>query len=412
MSRYAVLDIETTGLSPAHHHRILEVAVVLVDDGGEVVYQWETLVNPERDVTATEIHSLTGADVYRAPTFAQIAGNLTNLLNGRVPVAHNLAFDAPFLAAEYSRIGVSAPLTRADGLCTMRMASRYLSTSAKTLDACCGCIGYVVERGHSALSDAQAAASLLTHYMGADSAFTNSWLAVIVASQNLGWPSLPVGDAELLPRSNEGPTRSDHFLARLSRRTSRSTVHPEADSYLELLDRALLDRRLSHHEQDELVAAAEWLGIGREGALHLHRTYLKELAKIALEDSVLTPDELADLRLVAATLGLTDGDVDAALRSSTGVRPTSGGLGGFALHAGDRIVFTGDEPGLDRNTLAQEAKALGLRVTNAVSGRTDLLVAADPDSLSGKARKARELGVPIVDYRTYLRFLEALRLQT
>ncbi len=68
MSRFAVVDIETTGLSPAHNHRILELAVVLVDDEGNLVYEWETLLNPERDVGATDIHGLSAADVYAAPT--------------------------------------------------------------------------------------------------------------------------------------------------------------------------------------------------------------------------------------------------------------------------------------------------------------------------------------------------------
>jgi DNA polymerase-3 subunit epsilon len=39
MSHYAVIVIETTGLSPAHHHRIVELAVVLIDDDGNVVYE-------------------------------------------------------------------------------------------------------------------------------------------------------------------------------------------------------------------------------------------------------------------------------------------------------------------------------------------------------------------------------------
>ena len=99
MSCYAVIDVETTGLSPAHNHRILEVAVILVDNDGNKVYEWETLINPVRDVWATEIHGLTAADVYSAPTFDQIAPELGSLLRGRVPVAHNLSFDAPFLAA-------------------------------------------------------------------------------------------------------------------------------------------------------------------------------------------------------------------------------------------------------------------------------------------------------------------------
>lgn len=82
------------------------------------------------------------------------------------------------------------------------------------------------------------------------------------------------------------------------------------------------------------------------------------------------------------------------------------------LHAGDKIVFTGEEPAFDRQDLAREAEALGLRVTGPVSGRTRLLVAADPDCTSGKARKARDLQVPIVDYATYFRLLDALRSPT
>lgn len=62
-----------------------------------------------------------------------------------------------------------------------------------------------------------------------------------------------------------------------------------------------------------------------------------------------------------------------------------------------------------RADLEYQARVLGLRVTGSVSSNTTLVVAADPDSLSGKARKARSLGVPIVDYATYLRMLESPR---
>lgn len=75
----------------------------------------------------------------------------------------------------------------------------------------------------------------------------------------------------------------------------------------------------------------------------------------------------------------------------------------FALKPGDTVVFTGEAPGMTRADLEYQARALRLRVTGAVSRNTTLVVAADPDSLSGKARKARSLGIPIVDYPTYLR---------
>jgi DNA polymerase III subunit epsilon len=71
-------------------------------------------------------------------------------------------------------------------------------------------------------------------------------------------------------------------------------------------------------------------------------------------------------------------------------------------------VFAGEAPGVDRADLEYQARALGLRVTGAVSGKTSLVVAADPDSISGKARKARDLGVPIVDYPTYMSMLDSV----
>ncbi len=107
-------------------------------------------------------------------------------------------------------------------------------------------------------------------------------------------------------------------------------------------------------------------------------------------------------------LGLTTEDVSRPLD------PTEcGDAGGrdicrFSLVAGDAVVFTGEAPGIERLELEYQAKSLGLRVTSAVSGKTRLVVAADPDSISGKARKARDLGIPIVDYASYLTMLDSL----
>ena len=49
-----------------------------------------------------------------------------------------------------------------------------------------------------------------------------------------------------------------------------------------------------------------------------------------------------------------------------------------------------------------------LRVTSAVSGKTALLVAADPWSQSGKAKAARQLGVRIVTEQVFLYYLEQI----
>lgn len=401
MSRYAVIDIETTGFSAAHHHRIVEVAVVLVDDGGNLVYEWETLVNPQRDVAATEVHGLTAADLYGAPTFDQIAAELESLLQGRVPVAHNLGFDAPFLAAEYGRLGYSVPLGPTSGLCTMRLASCYLPKGPRTLEACCDCIGCRIESAHAALDDARVTAALLSHYMAQDGDFLNSWMDVVSGAQRGVWPPIPAGTAARISRQTAAAGRSEHFLGRLASRTPRSEIHPEANSYLAVLDRVLLDRQLSLHEQDELVSTAEMMGLGQEDALALHRLYLSALARIALDDGILSSVEREDLESVAGVLGLPDDSLQDALDAAARPVPDGCVVGTFALSPGDAVVFTGDAPGVDRSDLEYQAKALGLRVTGAVSGKTSLVVAADPDSISGKARKARDLGVPIVDYATY-----------
>jgi len=408
MSRYAVIDIETTGFSPAHHHRIVEIAIVLVDDDGNLVYEWETLVNPQRDVGASEIHGLTAADLYSAPTFAQVAPELESLLRGRVPVAHNLSFDGPFVAAEYDRLGYAVPLSPTLGLCTMRLASRYLPSGPRTLEACCDCIGCRIESAHAALDDARATAHLLSHYIQRDGDFLASWADVISAAQGGAWPEIPTSSPIRVSRQTLAAATSQHYLGRLSSRTPRSEAHPEANSYLALLDRVLLDRQLSRHEQDELVSVAEMMGLSREDAIAVNRVYLSALGRVAIEDGVLTSDERADLESVATMLGLTTEDVDAAIIApidSTAVTPK---VGAFALKPGDAVVFTGDAPGIDRTELEYQARSLGLRPTGSVSGKTNLVVAADPDSLSGKARKARDLGIPIVGYDTYLRMLDSV----
>lgn len=50
MDSYAVIDFETTGLSPAHGARPTEIAVVLVR-GGEIVDRYQSLMNPGVPIT-------------------------------------------------------------------------------------------------------------------------------------------------------------------------------------------------------------------------------------------------------------------------------------------------------------------------------------------------------------------------
>lgn len=118
---YAVVDVETTGLNPAHH-RVIEIAVSLLAADGSVEEQWSSLVRPPGTTGPVHIHGITRADVEHAPTFVEISAELSRLLTGRVLVAHNAAFDWSFLAHEAARCGVHLPVEQR--LCTVVLARR------------------------------------------------------------------------------------------------------------------------------------------------------------------------------------------------------------------------------------------------------------------------------------------------
>ncbi|WP_460363961.1 3'-5' exonuclease, partial [Actinocorallia lasiicapitis] len=126
MNGYAVVDVETTGLDPGRHDRVVEIGVVQLDPAGRETGSWGSLVNPGRDLGPQRIHRIVAADVRHAPAFAELAGTVADLLRGRIVAAHNLAFDAAFLAAEFRRAGTDVPLDPASGACTMRWAPVFL----------------------------------------------------------------------------------------------------------------------------------------------------------------------------------------------------------------------------------------------------------------------------------------------
>ena len=72
----AVIDVETTGLFPLRHDRVIEIAAVVVDGDGRIVRQFVSLLNPGRDIGPSSIHGLTSEDILHTPQFGEIAGLL------------------------------------------------------------------------------------------------------------------------------------------------------------------------------------------------------------------------------------------------------------------------------------------------------------------------------------------------
>lgn len=150
----AFVDIETTGGSLALH-RVIDVAVIGAT-GGEVDFEWQSLVNPGVPVPAG-ITALTGIDTAMladAPPFEKIAKELRARLEGRVFVAHNVRFDYGFIRREFAALGDS---WRSPNLCTVRLSrALYPEMPRHNLDAVMERHGIAIENRHRAMPDAQA----------------------------------------------------------------------------------------------------------------------------------------------------------------------------------------------------------------------------------------------------------------
>src|SRR5690606_12787112 len=117
--RYAVVDIETSGLS-VRRHRVLQIAVVTVEEGS-VVDEWTSLVRLPwyRRVGPRRVHGLTRRELRSAPASAEVLAELARRLDGAVFVAHNVRFDWPFLERAARRARVALPPV--EQLCTLRL---------------------------------------------------------------------------------------------------------------------------------------------------------------------------------------------------------------------------------------------------------------------------------------------------
>jgi DNA polymerase III subunit epsilon len=151
--RFAFVDLETTGVSPADD-RITEVGIVRVD-GDTVVDEWSSLLDPGVPIPP-EIQALTGitsAMVRGAPRFAELWPQIAARLAGRIFVAHNARFDYGFLKAEFRRVGERFS---ADVLCTVRLSRRlFPQYTSHRLDALIDRHRLPAAERHRALGDAR-----------------------------------------------------------------------------------------------------------------------------------------------------------------------------------------------------------------------------------------------------------------
>lgn len=420
---YAVIDLETTGFSPARGDRIVEIGVVLIDDSGAVEGEWTTLVNPQRDVGATHVHGIRASDVVDAPLFGDVAAHLVNLLSGRTLAAHNQEFDLRFLRAELAGQGYMLPATYA-ALCTMLWA-RASFGAAKLRDVC-AVLAIENTAAHAALGDARATAAVVTALMHAVGR-TNRWEAdVLSAVFPLTEDSAEV--ARNAPRALVAEDKPMAFIDTASlplwERVSIPLDFNDAGAavYLDMLTRVLEDGLISTVEYSRLEAIAEVAHLSQERVSGLHRVYVAAAVDEALADGLVSEDERRELAQIATILDLPmpelPGPTVVAAKGRTGGEPSpsqkvraecvdasqeTGAV--FTLASGARVVFTG-AMSRPREAWARAIAEAGF-VTGSVTKNCAVLVAEDPASQSGKAKTARAHGIPIVTEAEFIPVFEA-----
>lgn len=341
---FATIDFETTGLFPNGNDRAIEVAIVHSDPDGTITGRWDTLLNPGRDLGRQDIHRISAAEILGAPTFADIAPELIDYLDGRVLVAHNASFDTRFLLAELARAEVwtSHDLVT---LCTMQLARVYLPGSGRALVDCCAAFDIELEGAHRASVDAGATAQLLASYI-AHSEDRYGWSDHLTRAAAYSYGRLPSRGTAWYPRENAQSGNDHHFLERITDNLAEFSGPDEHNEYLALLDRALLDRVLSVHEAEGLIDLAGSLGISRSACEKLNLEYFWALGAAAWSDGILTEDETADLVAVAALPRIPPSQVEKVL-TPPDVIPASpkqpgSSIGGFTLNSGDLVTLTGE----------------------------------------------------------------------
>lgn len=156
--REIVLDTETTGLSPADGHRVVEIGAVEIVHQALTGKSFHTLINPERDVPsdAARVHGHTAAVLKDKPVFASIVDEFLVFIGDARLVIHNAEFDVAFVNAELARLG--RPAISMDRVVdTLTLARRRHPGQPNSLDALCD--RYRVDRSrrvrHGALLDAE-----------------------------------------------------------------------------------------------------------------------------------------------------------------------------------------------------------------------------------------------------------------
>jgi DNA polymerase-3 subunit epsilon len=164
---FVVVDLETTGGSPASSH-ITEVGAVKIR-GGEVIGEFQTLVNPAEPIPAfiSVLTGITDHMVASSPRIASVLPAFLEFARHSVLVAHNAPFDVGFLQAAARQTGHPWPQFRV--IDTAHLARQLITRDEapnRKLSTLAALFGASTTPDHRALHDARATVDVLHGLFG------------------------------------------------------------------------------------------------------------------------------------------------------------------------------------------------------------------------------------------------------
>jgi DNA polymerase-3 subunit epsilon len=192
---WAIVDVETTGLSPETGDRVVEVALLRVEPG-EPPRLFRSLVHPGRpmDPAASRVNGIRDADLRGQPPFVALAPGLIERIRGAALVAHNAPFDLGFLTHELGRSGLRLP--EVPVIDTLQLARRNFNFRSNSLGNIARTLGISIQGAHRAGADVQITYGVLRHMLAELEAKGIRSLAEVLAAQGMAGqgappPSLP-----------------------------------------------------------------------------------------------------------------------------------------------------------------------------------------------------------------------------
>ncbi|WJZ03355.1 exonuclease domain-containing protein [Corynebacterium freiburgense] len=390
---YLVLDVQT--VTSAQSDRIIEIGAVLLDSQFNVQSIWETLIDPDCEVSDSETQGIDPDELFDAPYFDYIAKRLALLLQGRIIIAQHLERVSEVLYNEYKRLEVELP-DAGWGIDIEQYCYDVENGESVTLEEC------LVEREiyrvnpPSALANAVAITAFVRDIVHGSDPVDFHGEALELPTEQLAL--LDDDQLEPVPRSisEDQCENRRHWLEKF---TPNHDVRLDAaaTAYLEFLLNQLVEGRLNTIDQVALIRKATELGLFSRDTRELHHWLLRH---VTLKTLLGGDFESEHLQAIAQELGIQHNPFATILADPPKLEQLP------KLSAGDAIAFVGTTE-ICREEWQEIAYSVGLQISGLHQG-TVLVIAGDIESQTAPMQLARSLEVPIIDEATFAVIVQAM----